>query len=275
MSTFLIGCIPNFSAISYAAPVLLITCVLAQGLSKGGQVGAIFVYIYESAPNNRRALWISLILVFSFGAFSCTFVKIIIDAVSPDSYGWRIAMWIGITLWPIACYSKYALRRTSTFEQMERDRLREEDREYNQYRNPFSLSLCDHSMLTLTFIGSTALSQGYCSLLYIFLPFYLSTDRMRGWSDDAAYEHQGYMIVVTIVVVLVSGFMTDKYSAFPLLVASAVLTIIGTPFIWYVIHFQHVKCSQTVSTKRSVLEHRSLIVTFLQILFYRTIPCTF
>lgn len=124
ISTFLIGCIPNFATISYAAPVLLLLCVIAQGLSKGGQVGSLFVYIYESAPNNRRAFWISLMVVSSTGAFSCTFIKIIIDAVSPASYGWRIAFWIGISLWPIACYSKAALQSTSTFQQIERDRNR-------------------------------------------------------------------------------------------------------------------------------------------------------
>lgn len=88
-------------------------------------------------------------------------------------------------------------------------------------------------MVTITFIGASALNQIIPYLFYIFLPIYLSTDWMHGWTDNASYENQGYLVLVTILVVIISGIATDIFGPFRLLVASAVLTIISAPWVWF------------------------------------------
>src|SRR5471032_3276129 len=53
-STFAVGCLPTYASIGWAAPVLLVTLRLVQGLALGGEYGGAATYVAEHAPNNRR-----------------------------------------------------------------------------------------------------------------------------------------------------------------------------------------------------------------------------
>ena len=61
--TFLIGCIPPFSWISWAAPILLVLIRLIQGLALGGEYGGAVIYVAEHAPNKHRGYYTSFIQV--------------------------------------------------------------------------------------------------------------------------------------------------------------------------------------------------------------------
>ena len=50
LCTFLTGCIPTYSAIGIFAPIILLILRLIQGLSTGGEISSVFVYLYEIAP---------------------------------------------------------------------------------------------------------------------------------------------------------------------------------------------------------------------------------
>ena len=58
-STFLIGCLPSFSAIGWWAPALLVLCRLMQGLSAAGEQAGASSLTLEHAPDNRRAFFTS------------------------------------------------------------------------------------------------------------------------------------------------------------------------------------------------------------------------
>src|SRR6201996_2823981 len=47
LSTFLVGVLPNYSSIGVAAPVMLITLRLLQGLALGGEYGGAATYVAE------------------------------------------------------------------------------------------------------------------------------------------------------------------------------------------------------------------------------------
>src|SRR5687767_5330362 len=53
-ATFLIGCIPAFSTIGWAAPVLFLILRLAQGLAISGEYSGAVIYVAEHAPGNKR-----------------------------------------------------------------------------------------------------------------------------------------------------------------------------------------------------------------------------
>src|SRR6478609_6433100 len=60
-STFLIGLIPSYSSIGYAAPVLVLILRLIQGLALGGEYGGAATYVAEHAPPGRRGFFTSWI----------------------------------------------------------------------------------------------------------------------------------------------------------------------------------------------------------------------
>src|SRR5712672_2140765 len=53
-ATFLVGLLPTFSAIGWAAPFLLVTLRLAQGLALGGEYGGAATYVAEHARPHER-----------------------------------------------------------------------------------------------------------------------------------------------------------------------------------------------------------------------------
>ena len=55
--TFLIGILPTFATIGFAAPALLLVCRLMQGFSTGGEWGGSTAFIVEWAPKGKRGLY--------------------------------------------------------------------------------------------------------------------------------------------------------------------------------------------------------------------------
>src|SRR5437867_5143733 len=53
-STFLVGLLPTFKTIGWAAPVLLVTLRLVQGLALGEEYGGAATYVAEHAPHGKR-----------------------------------------------------------------------------------------------------------------------------------------------------------------------------------------------------------------------------
>src|SRR5512141_2992804 len=54
LSTVLVGALPTYHTIGFAAPVILVLLRLAQGLALGGQYGGAATYVAEHASDPRR-----------------------------------------------------------------------------------------------------------------------------------------------------------------------------------------------------------------------------
>jgi len=57
ISTALVGLLPTYATIGFAAPVILIFLRLAQGLALGGEYGGAAIYVAEHAPDGKRGLF--------------------------------------------------------------------------------------------------------------------------------------------------------------------------------------------------------------------------
>lgn len=119
-STFLIGLIPSYKTIGYAAPILVLILRLVQGLALGGEYGGAATYVAEHAPKNRRGFFTSWIqttatlgLFLSLGIIVIT--KNILGADTFGDWGWRIPFLLSIVLVGVSIYIRMKMHESPMF----------------------------------------------------------------------------------------------------------------------------------------------------------------
>ena len=117
LSSLGVALIPSYATIGITAPVLVILCRLVQGFALGGEVGASTAFLAEAAPPARRGLFVSLQYVGQYGAVIIAgIIGVALAAMMDDaalaSWGWRIAMGIGVLIVPIGLALRGTLPET-------------------------------------------------------------------------------------------------------------------------------------------------------------------
>ncbi|MES2095840.1 MAG: MFS transporter [Pseudomonadota bacterium] len=108
---------PSYATIGIAAPIIIILCRLVQGFALGGEVGSSTAFLSEAAPEAKRGRYISMQYA-GQGAATLTAgaVGVVIAASMSDvalaSWGWRIAMGIGVAVLPIGLILRRSLPET-------------------------------------------------------------------------------------------------------------------------------------------------------------------
>ena len=119
-STFLIGLIPSYSSIGYAAPILVLILRLVQGLALGGEYGGAATYVAEHAPKGKRGFFTSWIqttatlgLFLSLGII--VLAKNLIGAEAFADWGWRIPFLLSILLVGVSIYIRLKMHESPMF----------------------------------------------------------------------------------------------------------------------------------------------------------------
>lgn len=99
-ATLATGLLPTYASIGLAAPALLLVCRLAQGFSAGGETSGGLSYIIESAPDDRRARWVSIGVASSFlpvvlGGFFILGLRSTFGDQGYTDWAWRLPFVLG------------------------------------------------------------------------------------------------------------------------------------------------------------------------------------
>ncbi|WP_292245431.1 MFS transporter, partial [Mesonia sp.] len=123
ISTFLIGCIPNFATIGWAAPILLLVFRLLQGLAISGEYAGAVIYVAEHAPKEKRGFYTGFIqATVPVGLLICLMVVYIVrSSMSAEdfvSYGWRIPFLLSSVLVILSYFARKKLHESPVFEEL-------------------------------------------------------------------------------------------------------------------------------------------------------------
>jgi MHS family proline/betaine transporter-like MFS transporter len=122
-ATFLMGCLPNFGHIGYAAPVLLTILRLLQGFSCGGEWAGSAAYMIETAPTHRRGFagsWqeFSLVLALMVSSGVSALINGTLSHGVVASWGWRLPFFAGILIAVPALFLRFTAGETPVFESL-------------------------------------------------------------------------------------------------------------------------------------------------------------
>ena len=122
LSTFLIGCVPNYKSIGMAAPMIVLVLRLLQGLALGGEYGGAATYVAEHAPVGKRGYYTSWIqTTATLGLFIALGIILLVKSNMSDAGfnanwgGWRYPFWISIVLVGISIYIRLKMKESPLF----------------------------------------------------------------------------------------------------------------------------------------------------------------
>lgn len=156
LSTALIGFLPTYATIGLAAPVLLVSLRLLQGLALGGEYGGAATYVAEHVPDDRRGYYTSFIQTTATLGFFLSLAVIGacrwgLGAETFRAWGWRIPFLVSFLLLAVSLYVRLRMRESPLFE-----RLRQRGQ---VSKNPLKESFANRRNLTfvlLALFGATA-----------------------------------------------------------------------------------------------------------------------
>ena len=123
ISTAGVGFLPTYESIGWAAPVILVTLRLIQGLALGGEYGGAATYVAEHAPANKRGGATSWIQTTATMGFFLSLIVILacrlsMDEASFKSWGWRVPFIVSLALLAVSVYIRMKLNESPLFKAM-------------------------------------------------------------------------------------------------------------------------------------------------------------
>ena len=122
-STFLVGLLPSYASIGIAAPIILVSLRILQGLALGGEYGGAATYVAEHAPHGKRGYFTAYIqTTATLGLFLSLLVilgtRTAIGEEEFQAWGWRIPFLISVVLLGISVWIRLAMNESPAFAKM-------------------------------------------------------------------------------------------------------------------------------------------------------------
>jgi hypothetical protein len=222
-ATFIVGLLPNYATIGVAAPILLISLRILQGLALGGEYGGAATYVAEHAPRNKRGAYTAWIqTTATIGLFLSLLVILITrEFTGPDFdvWGWRIPFLVSIFLLGISVWIRLSMAESPAFKKMKE--------ENKLSKSPLAESFTEWKNLKIVILALFGLVAGqavvwYCGMFYelFFLTQVLKVDGKTANLMVAA------ALLLGTPFFIVFGAWSDKVGRKPIIMAGLLLAVI-------------------------------------------------
>jgi MFS family permease len=218
LSTFLVGLLPDYAAIGVAAPVLLVTLRVVQGLAIGGEFGGAIVYVAEHAPAGRRGLHTSCIpamamagLLLSLAVIAATRAAMTPEAFS--AWGWRLPFLLSAILLAISLWVRLRLRESPVFRRMREAK--------GLSRAPVAETFLHgpHLRLVLAALFGCVVGQAVLFYMGTFYAYYF-LERVARVDGLTVTVLTGSALAVGAPLVVACGWLSDRVGRRPLLLGA-------------------------------------------------------
>ena len=224
LSTFAVGLLPSYASVGVAAPILLVTLRLLQGLALGGEYGGAATYVAEHAPNNKRGFYTSFIqTTATLGLFAALLVvigfRVGLGEEAFAAWGWRLPFLLSIFLLGISLWIRMQLAESPVFR-----RMKEEGK---TSKSPFKEAFGSAGNLKLVLIALFGAVAGQAVVWYAG-QFYALFFLERMLRVDGATTN--VMIAIALLIAtpffVFFGWLSDKIGRKPIILTGCALAAI-------------------------------------------------
>jgi MFS family permease len=122
-STFIVGLLPGYAAIGIAAPIILVTLRILQGLALGGEYGGAATYVAEHAPAGKRGSFTAWIqTTATLGLFLSLLVilgtRTAVGEEAFNAWGWRVPFLVSVLLLGVSVWIRLSMNESPAFAKM-------------------------------------------------------------------------------------------------------------------------------------------------------------
>lgn len=209
LPTLMIGVMPTFESIGYAAPILLLLMRVLQGIAIGGEIPAAWTFVSEHVPERRigianGVLTAGLSLGILLGALMSLFISLQFSEAEIKDWAWRIPFILGGIFGFVALYLRSYLKETPVFKAMQAKKELAKEL-------PVKQVLAKHKTGVVIGMLFTWFLTGCVVVLILAMPNLLVG--AFGFERANAFKMQSAAIVMQMVGCVLAGVLADRFGA--------------------------------------------------------------
>jgi MFS family permease len=234
-STFLVGCLPSYSQIGAAAPILLLLIRLTQGLALGGEYGGAATYVAEHTAHGRRGYatsWIQTTATIGF-FLALLVIGLLRYNVDPALFksdawnaGWRWPFYGSLILLVFSVWMRLKLNESPVFQKMKA----EGKASATPIRDSF-FKYPNNKIALLALLGAT-MGQGvvwYTAQFYAL--FFINGPLKADWA--IGYIVVGAAVALATPLFVFFGSLSDRIGRLKMMLVAMVLAALTYfPIFW-------------------------------------------
>ncbi|RVT88976.1 MFS transporter [Inhella crocodyli] len=223
-STFIVGLLPGYDTIGWAAPIILIALRMLQGLALGGEYGGAVVYVAEHAPHGRRGFFTSWIqttatLGLLLSLMVILSVRTFVGEDAFKAWGWRVPFLLSIFLLAVSVWIRLQMEESPAFKKMKA--------EGTQSKAPLSEAFGQWKNAKFALIALFGLVAGQAVVWYtgqFYALFFLQTIlRIDMFTANVLIA---WSLILGTVGFVIFGSLSDRIGRKPIILAGCVLAAI-------------------------------------------------
>ena len=227
-ATFLIGLMPTYDQIGFAAPILLLILRLCQGLAVSGEQSSASSTSLEHAPANRRAFFTSFTLAGTQGGNILASAAFLPIAALPEpallSWGWRIPFLLSAVVMLVGWLIRRNLGESPAFEEeQEHDDVPKAPLKAlfrNYTPDVFKVLFAALASVNSTLFGQFALAYGVNTM---------------GMSRSTFLWLAIVVNAIALFAIPAAGYLADRFGRKPVYVIGMIgVAVTLWPFLWAV-----------------------------------------
>ena len=256
-ATFLIGCIPSYETIGYAAPVLVLILRLLQGLALGGEYGGAATYVAEYAQPGRRGYWTSWIQTTATAGLFISLIVILVTKTSLsaeefDNWGWRVPFWISILMVGVSYVIRKNMKESPLFAKAKKEGKTSTNPLKESFGNKFNFKF-----VLLALFGAV-MGQG---VVWYTGQFYAMSFMQKTMNIESAQVDSMMALALFLGTpfFVFFGWLSDKIGRKPIILAGMLIAIFAYRPI-YDAMYKSVNLENKVLADKGLVEEKTAVI---------------